>query len=424
MKKRMVTCITLLIALVSSIQLHAQDRVLIPMDASQNDHLKAYGVIFNHLLESESGQWLLNYRGGSFITRNSADIVQKARIKGVTVEMISQGEARQIIEEVEKPNVNTAVVNLEKAPKIAVYAPPGTMPWDDAVTLVLDYADVPYDRIYDSDILEGNLRKYDWLHLHHEDFTGQFGKFYGIYRDSPWYISQVNELQSLASNLGYQKVSSLKLDVVLEIRDYVGNGGFMFAMCSGTNTFDIALAARDVDIVPSEIDGDPVDPNAQERLDYSSTFAFHNFSVSTDPYKYEHDDIDVDVDLNRISESLDYFTLFDFSAKWDPVPTMLTQNHVNSIPGFYGQTTAFRSDKVKNNVVVLAESPGRDQVKYLHGNYGQGTFTFYAGHDPEDYTHRVGDPPTDLTLHKKSPGYRLILNNILFPAAQKKKRET
>ncbi|NBC26698.1 MAG: asparagine synthetase B, partial [Bacteroidetes bacterium] len=394
MKKRMVTCITLLIALVFSIQLHAQDRVLIPMDASQNDHLKAYGVIFNHLLERESGQWLLNYRGGSFITRNSADIVQKARVKGVTVEMISQAEARQIIEEVEKPNVNTSVVNLEKAPKIAVYAPPGTMPWDDAVTLVLDYADVPYDRIYDSDILEGNLREYDWLHLHHEDFTGQFGKFYGIYRNSPWYISQVNELQDLASDLGYQKVSSLKLDVVLEIRDYVGNGGFMFAMCSGTNTFDIALAARDVDIVPSEIDGDPVDPNVQERLDYSSTFAFHNFSVSTDPYKYEHDDIDVDVDLNRISESLDYFTLFDFSAKWDPVPTMLTQNHVNSIPGFYGQTTAFRSDKVKNNVVVLAKSPGRDQVKYLHGNYGQGTFTFYAGHDPEDYTHRVGDPPT------------------------------
>lgn len=424
MKKRTIICTTLLIALVSTIQLNAQDRVLIPMDASQNDHLKAYGVIFNHLLESESGQWLLNYRGGSFITKNSADIVQKARVKGVTVEMISQAEARQIIEEVEKPNVNTAVVNLEKAPKIAVYAPPGTMPWDDAVTLVLDYADVPYDRIYDSDILEGNLREYDWLHLHHEDFTGQFGKFYGIYRNSPWYISQVNELQSLASDLGYQKVSSLKLDVVLEIRDYVGNGGFMFAMCSGTNTFDIALAARDVDIVPSEIDGDPVDPNVQKRLDYASTFAFHNFSVSTDPYKYEHDNIDVDVDLNRISESLDYFTLFDFSAKWDPVPTMLTQNHVNSIPGFYGQTTAFRSDKVKNNVVVLAESPGRDQVKYLHGNYGQGTFTFYAGHDPEDYTHRVGDPPTDLTLHKKSPGYRLILNNILFPAAQKKKRET
>lgn len=408
----------------TSIAVQAQERVLIPMDASQSDHLKAYGVIFNHLEENESGQWLLNYRGGSFITTRSADIVRKSRVRGVTIEVISEAEAAQIVNEVEQPNVNMAVVNLETIPSIAVYTPSDAMPWDDAVTLALDYAEVPYDKIYDSEVLSGELQEYDWLHLHHEDFTGQFGKFYGTYRNASWYITQVNNLQDLSAELGYNKVSELKLDVVQEIKEYIGNGGFLFAMCSGTNTFDIALAAHQHDIIPSEIDGDPVDPDANERLDYSNTLAFQNFSVVTDPYVYMHDDIDVEVDLNRISESLDYFTLFDFSAKWDPVPAMLTQNHVSSIPGFYGQTTAFRADKVKNNVVTLAESSGRDQVKYLHGNYGQGTFTFYAGHDPEDYTHRVGDPPTDLSLHKNSPGYRLILNNILFPAAEKKKRKT
>jgi len=423
----MIRTLTLSLSLLligSLLQANAQERVLIPMDASQTDHLKAYGIVFNHLLENETGQWLLNYRGGSFLTSNRADIVRKSRVRGVTVEVISDAEARRIIDEVEQPNVNTAVVNLEAAPTIAVYTPPDALPWDDAVTLALDYAEVPYDTIYDREVLSGKLSEYDWLHLHHEDFTGQFGKFYGTYRTSPWYIAQVNRLESLASELGYSKVSELKLDVVLEIKEYIGNGGFLFAMCSGTNTFDIALAAQDLDIVPAEIDGDPMDPNVNDRLDYSQTLAFHNFSVETDAYVYSHDDIDVEVNLNRISESLDYFTLFDFSAKWDPVPTMLTQNHVSTIPGFYGQTTAFRSDKVKNNVVVLAESPGRDQVKYLHGNYGEGTFTFYAGHDPEDYTHRVGDPPTDLSLHTNSPGYRLILNNILFPAAEKQKRET
>jgi len=414
----------LFISLLSICTLHAQERVIIPMDASQTDHLKAYGVIFNHLLEGETGQWLLNYRGGSFMTSASADIVRKSNVRNVTIEVISEAEANQIVDEVEQPNVNTAVINLQEAPKIAVYTPPRTMPWDDAVTLVLDYAEVPYDTIYDEEVLNGELENYDWLHLHHEDFTGQFGKFYGMYRNAPWYISQVNELEELAENLGYSKVSELKLDVVLEMKNYIGNGGFMFAMCSGTNTFDIALAAEGLDIVPMEIDGDPMDSNVNERLNYSNTLAFENFSLVTDPTIYQHDDIDVEVDLNRISESLDYFTLFEFSAKWDPVPTMLTQNHVSSIPGFYGQTTAFQADKVKSSVVVLGESSGRDQVKYLYGNYGEGTFTFYAGHDPEDYTHRVGDPPTDLSLHTNSPGYRLILNNILFPAAEKKKRET
>lgn len=410
--------------LTATLSLQAQDRVLIPMDASQSDHLKAYGVIFNHLGENESGQWLLNYRGGSFITTRSADIVRKSRVRGVTIELISEGEAARIVSEVEQPNVNMAVVNLETVPSIAVYTPADAMPWDDAVTLALDYAEVPYDKIYDAEVLNGDLDQYDWLHLHHEDFTGQFGKFYGTYRTAPWYIEQVNQQQELAAEFGYRKVSELKLHVAENVKEYIGNGGFLFAMCSGTNTFDIALAAHNHDIVPTEIDGDPIDSNANELLDFDNTFAFENFSVVTDPYVYKHGNIDVEVDLNRISESLDYFTLFDFSAKWDPVPAMLTQNHVSSIPGFYGQTTAFQADKVKDNVVKLAESAGRDQVKYLHGNYGQGTFTFYAGHDPEDYTHRVGDPPTDLSLHKNSPGYRLILNNILFPAAEKKKRKT
>jgi len=402
----------------------AQNRVLIPMDGTQTNHLKAYGVIFNHLDEGETGQWLLNYKGGSFLTTESHDIVRKSRIRNVKIEIISESQASQIIGEVENPGVNMAAVNLEAAPNIAVYTPPGSLPWDDAVTLVLDYAEIPYDTVYDREVLSGELSEYDWLHLHHEDFTGQFGKFWSMYRNAPWYINQVQEKRALAEELGYEKVSHLKLDIVHSIREFVGNGGFMFAMCSATDTFDIALAAEGLDIIPTEIDGDPITPDVNSRLDFDRTFTFENFSAITDPYEYEHSSIDIEVDLNRISESLDYFTLFDFSAKWDPVPTMLTQNHVNSIRGFYGQATAFQRDKIKSSSVILAESPGRDQVKYIHGNYGTGTFTFYGGHDPEDYTHRVGDPPTDLNLHTNSPGYRLILNNILFPAAEKKKKQT
>ncbi len=404
--------------------LQAQERVLIPMDATQTNHLKAYGIIFNHLVDGNSGIWLLNYRGGSFLTQNSNDIVRKSRIRNVSVQVISESEAASIINEVEHPEANMTAINLEKAPRIAVYSPPQSMPWDDAVTLALDYAEVPYDVLYDEEILAGELNDYDWLHLHHEDFTGQYGKFWAMYRNHPWYISRVNFLEGLADKLGFDKVSELKLAVVKTIKSYVGGGGFLFAMCSGTDTFDIALAAEDVDIVPTQFDGDPVDPNANELLDYSKTLAFENFKVVLDPAIYEHADIDIEVDINRISESLDYFTLFNFSAKWDPVPTMLTQNHVNSIRGFFGQATAFQKDKIKSNVVILAESPGLDKVKYIHGNHGLGTFTFYAGHDPEDYTHRVHDPPTDLSLHPNSPGYRLILNNILFPAAEKKKRKT
>ena len=417
--------ITLLFILSFLLQFaQAQERVLIPMDATQTDHLKAYGIIFNHVATGESGTWLLNYRGGSFMTTNSQEIVRKSRIRNVRIEIISETEALQIIQQVEQPSVNMAVMNLETTPSIAVYSPPQALPWDDAVTLALDYAEIPYDTIYDVEILSGALENYDWLHLHHEDFTGQFGKFFAIYRNTPWYITRVRNLENMANDLGFGKVSELKLAVVHEIRDYVANGGFMFAMCSATDTFDIALAADGLDIVPTPLDGDPVDPNVNERLNFQNTFAFENFEVITDPYIYEHATIDIEVDLDQISESLDYFTLFEFSAKWDPVPTMLTQNHVNSLRGFYGQATAFYKDKIKSSVVILAESPGRNQVKYLHGNHGEGTFTFYGGHDPEDYTHRVGDPPTDLSLHTNSPGYRLILNNILFPAAEKKKRQT
>jgi hypothetical protein len=402
----------------------AQQQVLIPMDASQTDHLKAYGVVFNHIKDGFKAKWLLNYRGGSFLIVDENDIVRKSRLRNVSLQMLSSSEAISIVNQVESPGSNTSVVNLEKAPNIAVYTPDQALPWDDAVTLALTYAEVEYDKIWDIEVLAGELDKYDWLHLHHEDFTGQYGKFWGNYRNTPWYITQVRQMEAMATELGFSKVSEQKKAVAREIKRYVGNGGFLFAMCSGTDTFDIALAAEGVDIAPSPFDGDPVDPNAQERLDYDKTFAFKDFTIELSPYQYEHADVDVPVAIREVDESLDFFTLFDFSAKWDPVPTMLTQNHVSSIKGFYGQTTAFRTEKVKSSVVVLAEAPGREQVKYLHGNYGNGTFTFYAGHDPEDYTHRVNDPPTDLALHPNSPGYRLILNNILFPAAKKKKRKT
>jgi hypothetical protein len=345
-------------------------------------------------------------------------------LRGVTVEVVSESRAAQIIRDVEAPESNTAVVQLQKAPKIAVYTPDQKLPWDDAVTLALTYAEVSYDKVWDREVLAGKLYEYDWLHLHHEDFTGQYGKFWAAYRSQPWYIKQVREIEEMARELGFTKVSEEKKAVARKIKEYVEHGGFLFAMCSGTDTFDIALAAEGVDIVPQPFDGDPVDPDAQQRLDYSKTLAFHNFTIYTDPVKYEHSDIDVPVELGAVDQMLDFFTLFEFSAKWDPVPTMLTQNHVSSIRGFFGQTTAFQKEKVKPSVVILAEAPGRNQVKYLHGNAGKGTFTFYAGHDPEDYTHRVDDPPTDLSLHPNSPGYRLILNNILFPAAEKKKRKT
>ncbi|WP_103665183.1 asparagine synthetase B [Gracilimonas amylolytica] len=422
MKTKIISIILFCIAPFMYVQ--AQQHILVSMDASQTNHLKAYGVVFNHIVDGYSAQWLLNYRGGSFLVQAENDIIRKSRLRNVSFETLSSAEVNRIISEVESNSSNTAVVPLEKAPKIAVYTPDQALPWDDAVTLALTYAEVEYDKIWDTEVLEGKLDEYDWLHLHHEDFTGQYGKFWASYKSMPWYIAQVKQMEAMAEKLGFSSVSEQKKEVARTIKRYVGNGGFLFAMCSGTDTFDIALAAEGVDIAPEQFDGDPADPNAQEKLDFSKTFAFENFQLKTNPSEYEHADIDVPVSINRVDQSLDFFTLFEFSAKWDPVPTMLTQNHVSSVRGFYGQTTAFQKDKVKSSAVILGEAPGRDQVKYLHGNYGNGTFTFYAGHDPEDYTHRVNDPPTDLALHPNSPGYRLILNNILFPAAQKKKKKT
>lgn len=398
--------------------------LLIPMDEAQTNHLKAYGVIFNHLEDGQTAQWLLNYRGGSFMAVYTTELERVARIRGVTSEIISDADAAAIVRRLESNDVNMAVVQLEKAPRIAVYTPSHSLPWDDAVTLVLDYAEVKYDKIYNDEVLSGRLADYDWLHLHHEDFTGQYGKFWAMYRTMPWYQRQVRDLEEMARSNGFSKVTDMKKAVVSIIKDYIGNGGFLFAMCSGTDTFDIALASMDVDIAPIPFDGDPMDPDAQERLDFNNTLAFSEFVLTTDPAEYRHANIDIPPRLNELDQSMDFFTLFEFSAKWDPVPSMLTQNHVASVPGFYGQTTAFHRERIKSSVVILGESPGRGEVKYLHGNFGTGTFTFYGGHDPEDYTHRVGDPPTDLNLHPNSAGYRLILNNILFPAAQKKKQKT
>lgn len=401
----------------------AQD-LLIPMDEQQEDHLKAYGAVFATLERGQTVDWLLNYRGGSFLTEASDAVKRELRVRGVSFQSVGQGQSATIIAEVKADGSNMSVVPLEKAPKIAVYAPEGAVPWDDAVRLALNYADVPHDIIYDEEVLNGDLRSYDWLHLHHEDFTGQFGKFIR-YRNEPWYIQKQNKAETTAKKFGFQKVSTLKLAVAERIRSYVTSGGFLFSMCSGTETLDIALSAHNTDVVPKEYDGDAVDPNALQRLDFGATFAFHNFTPNLNAHEYSHSDIDVGPPPPEIRDpSLDYFTLFEFSAKWDPVPTMLTQNHVATVKGFVGQTTAYSEDVIKEDVVVLAEAPDRPQVRYIHGTLGQGTFTFYAGHDPEDYQHFVGDPPTDLSLHPNSPGYRLILNNILFPAAKKKKQKT
>jgi len=399
-------------------------QILIPMDASQTNHLKAYGVIYNYITTGTEAQWLLNYRGGSFMAPYSDELLRTARIRGVYTEVISTAQAREIISEIERNDVNMAAVPLEKAPSIAVYTPDHALPWDDAVTLALEYAEIPYTTIYNREVLAGELENYDWLNLHHEDFTGQYGKFWAAFRHTPWYQRQVRDLEEMARELGFSKVSDMKGAVANTMRDYIGGGGFLFAMCSGTDTFDIALAATGIDIVPTPLDGDPMDPDAQEMLDFSRTLAFRDFELERNAAEYRHANIDVPVRLEEVDESMDFFTLFDFSAKWDPVPTMLTQNHVSSVKGFYGQTTAFRKETIKNAAVILAEIPGRNEAKYLHGNFGEGFFTFYGGHDPEDYTHRVGDPPTDLSLHPNSPGYRLILNNVLFPAAQKKKQRT
>lgn len=403
--------------------LPAQSKLLIYMDLEQNDHLKAYGVTFNALREGAVADWLLNYRGGSFLFDYSDDLALTCKLKGVSFEQVSTAEATEILSYVQSEEQNMDAVRLEQAPKIAVFVPEGYLPWDDAVSLALDYAEVPYDKIWIEEIIRGDLEKYDWLHLHHEDFTGQYGKFYASYRDAQWYIEQQMLYEREAERLGFSKVSQMELAVVLEIKDYIARGGFLFAMCSATDSYEIALAAQNTDICDRMFDGDPPSPNVQNELDFSQTLAFENFELEMNPYVYEYSNIDIQP--NEIgSEQNDYFTLFEFSAKYDPVPTMLTQNHVNVIKGFMGQTTMFREELIKNSVYILGKRDGTNQVKYIHGNYGRGFFTFYAGHDPEDYRHAVGDPETDLSLYKNSPGYRLILNNILFPAAKKKKQKT
>ena len=397
--------------------------ILIPMDETQTNHLKAYGVTY-WVVEAElESYWLLNYKGGSFLLPYREEIEERCMTRNVSYKIITDAEVNSIFDYISRDDVNMDKIKLVKAPKIAIYAPKSYRPWDDAVMLVLTYAEIPYDVLYDEEILSGKLADYDWLHMHHEDFTGQYGKFWASYRNASWYINQVSEAEAEARRLGYAKVSLLKLAIAKTVKQFVFNGGFLFAMCSATDSYDIALAADGVDICQPMFDGDPIDPNAQAKLNYDNCLAFQNFTISTDPYEYEYSNIDV-TNYRKVSQENDFFTLFDFSAKWDPVPTMLCQDHTRVIKGFMGQTTAFNEDFIKPNVTIMGELKSANEARYIHGEYGQGTWTFYGGHDPEDYQHFVGDPPTNLDLYPNSPGYRLILNNVLFPAAKKKKRKT
>ncbi len=398
--------------------------ILIPMDEStQVNHLKAYGITYWALDKNYKASWLLNYRGGSFLLPDAEEIRRECQIRGVSFEILSDGQANAIQEEISSPSQNMETVVLEKAPKIAVYTPAGKQPWDDAVTLVLTYAEIPFETIYDEEVLSDALLLYDWLHLHHEDFTGQYGRFFGAYRNAPWYIEQKKEAEELAKKLGYHKVSEEKLAVAKKIRDYVIGGGFMFAMCSATDSFDIALSADGVDICEPMFDDDPSDPNYQAGIDYNNTMAFKDYILERNPVVYEFSDIDMTT-RRKVLPDNDYFSLMEYSAKWDPVPTMLCQNHTQLVKGFMGQTTSFDSALIKSNVLIMGENKQNGEALYIHGTKGKGMFTFYGGHDPEDYQHRVGDAPTTLDLHPNSPGYRLILNNVLFPAARKKKLKT
>ncbi|MFT2009457.1 asparagine synthetase B [Pontibacter sp. 13R65] len=398
--------------------------VLIPMDETQKDHLKSYGVAYWVLSKNLQVDWLLNYRGGSFAFQYAPQLESELIVRGVSYQVISDAQYTTVLSQISDAEANMDVMKLEKVPKVAVYTPKSKMPWDDAVTLVLTYAEIPYDKIYDEEIMRGDLPKYDWLHLHHEDFTGQYGKFYASYKHFPWYQEQQQTAEESAKKLGFSKVSQLKSAVVNRIKEFCAGGGFLFAMCSATDTYDISLAAEGVDIVDVMYDGDGVDPKAQEKLDYSKTFAFQDFKLVRNPLEYEYSNIDMQPQERNVSEHNDFFQLFTFSAKWDPIPTMLSQNHTRTIKGFMGQTTAFRKRLVKPEVIVMGENKELGEIRYMHGTYAQGTWTFYGGHDPEDYQHLVGEDPTDLALHPNSPGYRLILNNILFPAAKKKKQKT
>ena len=399
--------------------------ILIPMDAvTQTNHLKAYGIAYWSLEKGNTAKWLLNYEGGSFLLEDNEATRNECKIRGVTFQVISDTQAAQILDEISSPSKNMEAVVLEKAPKIAVYSPKDKMPWDDAVTMVLSYAEIPFDVIYDEEVLNEKLLLYEWLHLHHEDFTGQFGKFYGSYKTAPWYIEQKIASEKLATKLGFSKVSEEKLAVALKIRDFVIGGGFMFAMCSATDSFDIALSAEGVDICEPMFDGDPSEIDYQQKIDYNKTFAFKDYSLVRNPNEYEFSSIDMTSKRQNIQRTSDYFSLKEYSAKWDPIPTMLCQNHTQLVKGFMGQTTAFDRDAIKSSVLVMGELKLNREARYIHGVKGKGMFTFYGGHDPEDYQHRVGDQKTELDLYPNSPGYRLILNNVLFPAAKKKKQKT
>jgi hypothetical protein len=399
--------------------------ILVPMDESQKNHLKAYGIAYWVLKKDVEVSWLLNYRGGSFMFQYVKTIEEECTIRGVSCQIIADAQASAILEEISDPQVNMENIKLHKAPRIAVYSPKNKLPWDDAVTLVLTYAEIPYDVLYDEEIITGLLPMYDWLHLHHEDFTGQYGKFWASFKGFPWYQEDVNVQEESAKKLGFSKVSQMKLSVAKKIRDFVAGGGYLFSMCSAPDSYDVALSADGIDICDVMFDGDPPDPAAQSKLNFGNCFAFENFSLVTNPYQYEISSIDVtETRPKNITRENDFFTLFDFSAKWDPVPSMLCQDHESLIHGFMGQTTAFNEKYIKPNVILLGETKSLNEARYIHGDFGKGTWTFLGGHDPEDYQHLVGDPPTDLNLHPNSPGYRLILNNILFPAAKKQKRKT
>lgn len=423
MKKLTISLLTLILALLLSAPAWA-GMILIPMDDTQTDHLKAYGVVFACLKDGQKGEWLLNYRAGSFLIADSDANRDLCLLRGVAYQPIDNETAGEIYRTMESENMER--VNLEKAPAIAVYAPPNREPWDDAVRLALEYAEIKYDLIWDTEVLGDTLNHYDWLHLHHEDFTGQYGKFYASFHNQLWYQQEVATNEEMAHKLGFAKVSEMKKAVARTIKDYVLRGGFLFAMCSAAETIDIALAAENTDINPAEFDGDPADPNCQQKLDYSQAMAFTDFTVSLDPLLYRHSNIDTYPDRTErfLNPADDIFYLFDFSAKLDPVPTMLVQCHTAVVAGFMGQSTALRKSLLKKYVIVLGQPLEYDEVRYVHGNLGRGTFTFFSGHDPEDYQHMVNDPPTDVSLHKNSPGYRLILNNVLFPAAQRKERKT
>lgn len=412
----------LIIAIVAPLAL--ANKVLIYMDREQTNHLKAYGVTYWVLQQGHNAEWLLNYRGGSFLMDDFEGLKNICALRGVAYSVVDPAEEALVRATIEENNMESVL--LEKAPAVAIYSPPNKEPWDDAVTLALQYAEIEYKTLWDAEVLDGKLEEYDWLHLHHEDFTGQYGRFYNSFRNTLWYQQEVAANEQMAKTLGYRKVSDMKKAVVNTIEDYVARGGFMFSMCSAPETFDITLSAQNTDIVPKEFDGDAIDPDYKNKLDYGRCLAFENFTLSVNPLEYKHSDIDTYPDRQSFAPApeLDYFQLFDFSAKLDPVPTMLVQNHVGVVKGFMGQTTAFRKSLIKKFVTILAEVNGQDEARYLHANYGKGTFTFLGGHDPEDYQHMVGDPPTDLELYKDSPGYRLILNNILFPAAKKKERKT